>query len=552
MTENWRILLALVLTIVVLFGWNFFLAPEQKEQVEVKKEEVQPKQEKVKSIPSQQTEKEKTRQVRPEVGDEVGDTDEILSDRAYDSKPAKKVIVDTPLYRAEINSRGAILEHFLLKKYDETIKEDSRPIDLITERSLAKAPLGIIWNQESTWNRGQWKLEGQDLSLQGSEQGTITFTGHFEGLTIIRNLTFRADSYQFSEDLVVLNSQGQRIQGPLNITLDTPKLVENETRFNRTNVVYYSQNSLSTEDDTDDLKQGISSDGLVKWAGIDSNYFLLSMVPEKGDMYFKGSYKDTIYQVSLEKKVVVPPQSQARLSMVYYLGPKIKSYLAKAPNNLKAAIHYGWLDIISKPLIEILNFFYKYVGNYGIAIILLTIVIKILFWPLSHKSYKSMERMKKLQPMMKKLKEDYKDDRQKMNQELMRLYKTYKVNPAGGCLPMILQIPVFIGLYEALLGATELRHASFIYHVPFTDYIWLADLSAKDPFYVTPVVMGLSMFLQQKLSPTAGDPMQAKIMLIMPIFLTFIFLNFPSGLVIYFITNNVLSIFQQWLMLRKA
>ena len=186
------------------------------------------------------------------------------------------------------------------------------------------------------------------------------------------------------------------------------------------------------------------------------------------------------------------------------------------------------------------------------AIILLTIVIKLIFWPLSHKSYKSMERMKKIQPMMKKLKEQYKDDRQKMNQELMRLYKTYKVNPAGGCLPMLLQIPVFIGLYEALLGAVELRHASFIPEVPFTDIVWLADLSAKDPLYVTPVIMGLSMFLQQKLSPTAGDPTQAKIMLIMPIFLTFIFLNFPAGLVVYFFTNNVLSIAQQWWTLRNA
>jgi YidC/Oxa1 family membrane protein insertase len=154
--------------------------------------------------------------------------------------------------------------------------------------------------------------------------------------------------------------------------------------------------------------------------------------------------------------------------------------------------------------------------------------------------------------MMKDLKEKYKDDRQKMNQELMQLYKTYKVNPAGGCLPMLLQIPVFIGLYEALLGSVELRHAPFIPHLPFTDIVWLADLAAKDPLYITPVVMGLSMFLQQKLSPTAGDPTQAKIMMIMPLFLTFIFLNFPSGLVVYFFANNMISILQQWYTLRNV
>ncbi len=226
-------------------------------------------------------------------------------------------------------------------------------------------------------------------------------------------------------------------------------------------------------------------------------------------------------------------------------------YLEKLPNNLGAAINYGWLDFLAKPLVIALNYFYKYTHNYGIAIIILTIVIKILFWPLSHKSYKSMEQMKKIQPLMQQLKEKYKDDKQKLNEEMMRLYKTYKINPAGGCVPMLLQIPVFIALYEALLSAIELRHSPFIYHLPFTNIVWLADLSAKDPLYITPIFMGITMFIQQKMTPTSGDPTQAKLMLLMPIFLTFLFLNFPSGLVVYFITNNILSIIQQWWMLKK-
>ena len=193
-----------------------------------------------------------------------------------------------------------------------------------------------------------------------------------------------------------------------------------------------------------------------------------------------------------------------------------------------------------------------FVGNYGVAIIILTIIIKALFWPLSQKSYKSMEQMKKLQPMMTKIREKYADDREKMNAEIMQLYKTYKVNPAGGCVPMLLQIPVFFALYQALLGAIELRHAAFIPHLPFTDMVWLADLSAKDPYYITPLIMGATMFLQQRLSPPMGDPMQAKIMMFMPVVFTFLFLNFPSGLVLYWLVNNVLSIAQQWLMVRKA
>ena len=160
--------------------------------------------------------------------------------------------------------------------------------------------------------------------------------------------------------------------------------------------------------------------------------------------------------------------------------------------------------------------------------------------------------MKKIQPMMMQIREKYKDNREQMNAEMMHLYKTYKINPAGGCLPMLLQIPVFIALYQALLASVELRHACFIAHIPFTDIAWLTDLSSKDPYYITPIVMGLTMFLQQKMSPAPGDPTQAKIMMFLPLIFTFIFLNFPSGLVVYWLVNNVLSILQQWLLTRKS
>jgi YidC/Oxa1 family membrane protein insertase len=186
--------------------------------------------------------------------------------------------------------------------------------------------------------------------------------------------------------------------------------------------------------------------------------------------------------------------------------------------------------------------FLKYINkgthNFGLAIIVLTIVIKILFFPLTHTSYKSMKDMQKVQPLMLKLKKKYKDDKEKLNKEIMALYRSHKVNPLGGCLPMILQIPVFFALYKALLGSIELRHAPFIF--------WINDLSAKDPYYITPIIMGASMFIQQKMTPTVGDPTQAKIMLLMPIVFTIMFLNFPSGLVIYWLVNNVLSIGQQF------
>jgi len=228
--------------------------------------------------------------------------------------------------------------------------------------------------------------------------------------------------------------------------------------------------------------------------------------------------------------------------------------LKKFGRDLDQAINFGWTDIIAKPLLYLLRFFYEYIHNYGLSIILLTILVKGLFWPLTHKSYKSMKEMQKLQPRMAKLREKFKNDKQKLNQEMMSLYKTYKVNPMGGCLPMVIQIPVFFALFRVLGGCIELRHAPFA--------LWINDLSAPGrlfnfpfqiPFMTPPygipvltLLMGASMFLQQKMTPTPGDPMQAKIMMFLPVIFTFMFINFPSGLVLYWLVNNLLSIGQQY------
>ena len=542
MEESWRILLALGLTVVVLLVWNFFFSPQAPQQVANQTEQTQ-------STPVREQESGRQQARQP---DQESVKDTKLQVAEGQVATGTSLTVETEFYRLVLNAQGGILEHFWLKNYKETIEEGSEQIDMMSAETVLKAPMGILLDQRPSWRQATWTVQGSDLDLQGSESGSITLRGELEGLVLERRLTFHGDSYQIDEDVRLVNTSDRLFVGPVGFTLASQKLGTDESRFNRTSVAYFSQQSLHTQDDVDDLRQGLHSEQKVKWAGVDSNYFLVAVAPTWQDMYCKAKYEQSVYRVAVEREIRVEGGSAKEFTASYYLGPKLNKHLADAPNDLLAAIHYGWLDIIAKPLVRILQFFHKYVGNYGLAIILLTFVIKIVFWPLSHKSYKSMNRMKKIQPMMKELKEKYKDDRQQMNQELMRLYKTYKVNPAGGCLPMLLQIPVFIGLYEALLGSIELRHASFIPEVPFTDIVWLADLAAKDPLYVTPVLMGLSMFLQQKLSPQAGDPMQAKIMMFMPIFLTFIFLNFPAGLVVYFITNNLLSMLQQWLMLRKA
>jgi YidC/Oxa1 family membrane protein insertase len=554
MTENWRILLALALTMLVLIGWNVFFPGQQGMLGKGNQTRQVAEKTRTQSPPKEDREQEQPPKTRTgeqmESGSSVAGRE--LTEKQAELTGGRTVSVETPLYRAAINEKGGVLEHFRLKEYKTSIKKDAKPVDLIGEKASKKGPLGLLWNRESTWEQADWRFRGGDLSLSGGQKGTLTLIGEMGNVTLKRTLIFRAGSYRIQEKLEVLNRSQGSISGSLAFTLASPPLVDDPSRYNYNQFLTYDSGGLTSWDDKETLGRGVQTETSVQWCGVGSSYFLLAMVPENTSMYGKGKYEDDIYRAALEERLTLDQGQSRRISLNYYLGPQEEKQLQTVPGNLQNAINFGWFNVIAKPLVEVLQFFNNFTKNYGLAIILLTLVIKIVFWPLSHKSYKSMEKMKKIQPMMKELKEKYKDDRQKMNQELMQLYKTYKVNPAGGCLPMLLQIPVFIGLFEGLMGSVSLRHAPFIPHLPFTDIVWLADLAAKDPLYITPVLMGLTMFLQQKLSPTASDPTQAKVMMFMPIFLTFIFLNFPAGLVVYFITNNLLSIAQQAWMMRKA
>ncbi len=556
MTENWRILLALALTMLVLIGWNILFPGQQGMMPSGNQSQRVAEESATRSEPEgegQETRARQTEESAPEEREKpeaaaAGD----LSGEQPEFSGGRTVEVETPLYSAAVNTKGGVLEHFRLKEYKTSIKNEAKPVDLIGEEALKKGPLGLLWNRESTWEQADWSLRGGDMDLSGEEEGTLTLVGELGNVTLKRTLVFRAGTYRIQEELEILNRSPGSISGTLAFTLASPPLVDDPSRYNYNQFLTYDADGLTSWDDKETLERGVQTKTSVNWSGVGSSYFLLAMVPENTPMYAKGKYEDDVYRAAMETRLTLNEGQSRDLSVNYYLGPQEEKQLQTVPGNLQNAINYGWFNVIAKPLVKVLKFFNTFTGNYGVAIILLTLVIKIVFWPLSHKSYKSMEKMKKIQPMMKELKEKYKDDRQKMNQELMQLYKTYKVNPAGGCLPMLLQIPVFIGLFEGLMGSVALRHSPFITHFPFTDIVWLADLASKDPLYITPVLMGLSMFLQQKLSPTASDPTQAKVMMFMPIFLTFIFLNFPAGLVVYFITNNLLSIAQQAWMMRKA
>ena len=525
--DNKRVLIAVVASMAVLLLWGYFFPQPATQQA-----------------PQQTTE---TSQASAPAAQPFA---EKKVPRSFTETPGRQVTVNTPEYVAVFNTAGGVLEGLSLKGYKEGIQPNSPDMALVDESALPFAPLGLIWEQNPTWSQAKWSFEGNDLEVTDAPK-ELVFVGQLGEKLLRRTLTFTPGTYAVDEALEVVNQGPEEIDATLFFTLAAARMTDKDDRYNQTRIAYLTPDKLSEEKDTDDLAAGVAVPD-ARWGGIESNYFLVAGTTRDGAAQLKAKFEDDVYRVALGRQVAVGPGAAAQLQATYYFGPKDAKALAGLPNDMQAALRYGFFDIIAKPLIVVLNFFYTYVHNYGVAIILLTVLIKILFWPLSQKSYKSMNKMKKLQPMMAKIREKYKDDRQKMNQEMMQLYKTYKVNPAGGCLPMLLQIPVFFALYQALLGSIELRHAAFITYLPFTDIIWLADLSAKDPLYITPLVMGATMFLQQKMTPAPGDPTQAKIMMFMPVIFTFLFLNFPSGLVVYWLVNNVLSIAQQWLLLRKA
>ena len=464
------------------------------------------------------------------------------------------VKVETPLYSAVIYSGGGILRSFTLKHYDETIKADSPKVNLISPEASQTAPLGLTVNGQPSWSTGQWSFQGSDLNLKAGEQGSLTFTGIVDGVRVTRVISFNADNYLLSENILV----GSADQAPRTVRLGFTVAATpfSNGKYDPTRLAWDANESFKEETSASTLaEKGIIEQGVFNWAGVMSNYFMNVTAPaDPNNLTLKGRVQGDVWRLALERPDLLTPSNggEVPVAVNWWFGPKDPTMLATAPDHLSQAVNFGMFSIIARPLLTILAFFHSFVGNWGIAILMLTFCIRVVFWPLSQKSFKSMEQMKKLQPMMKKLREKHKDDKEALNKEMMQLYKTYKVNPAGGCLPIVVQIPVFIGLYQALLNSIELRHASFIEYLPFTHITWLADLSAADPFYITPLLMGASMFLQQRLTPAAGDPTQQKVMMFMPVIFTVMFINFPAGLVIYWLCNNILSIGQQWWMLRKA
>lgn len=465
----------------------------------------------------------------------------------------KNITVKTPLYTAVYHSSGGVLQSFELAKHKASSNPDSLPLNLVSDQAKIVSPMGLLLNGQPSWNKGTWTVSSTDLALTAGQKNTLVFEGSMDGVQIRRELTFDASTYLINENVTLSAPAGSAYIARVGYTL-AASAFSLESTYDPMKVAWDIEGSFDENTDANQLiEEGMIENGALYWGGIMNNYFLTAVAPTSKNGVLKARIQNNVWRVALETTPVsINSGESVSQSVAWWYGPKEGALLAQAPNELEKALNFGFFEILAKPLLWLLEFFYGFVHNWGVAIIVLTIFIKMLFWPLTKKSYKSMEQMKRIAPLMQEVKAKHADNKEDMSREMMQLYKTYNVNPMSGCLPILIQLPVFIALYQALLHSNNLRHADFIMYLPFTDMLWLSDLSVQDPFYITPLLMGVTMFLQQWMSPAVGDPMQRKIMLFMPLIFTFMFLSFPSGLVLYWLVNNILSIAQQWWTLRKV
>ncbi len=489
----------------------------------------------------------------------------------------KDIKVETENYTAIFSTRGGALKSFQLKGYQKECTEctddiypkiknfvtgQNQPakakskdlIELVAVNEAMPYPLAITFPETAAEIAADSIYDADVIKLDmknAKEKQRLVFSRIFNGkIKVEKIFTFNPDNYSIALDVKVSNlTDTPMTQIPhLNwYQYVDPKRAEDS--YGHEGPVAYVSKSIKRKK-VSDISTDTNLGPDVSWGGFENKYFMALIIPQDPSLTSINMSKDSSNMVSLDikrTKSIIPPDQSGLFSYALFIGPKDYTLLKKQGISLEEAIEFDsfipglkWLSIA---LLFFVRFLHQYFSNYGVAIIILTILIKIIFWPLGNISYRSMKEMQKLQPKINELKEKYKNDKSKIGQETMAMYRSHKVNPMSGCLPILIQIPVFIGLYNTLLYAIELRHSPFFW--------WIQDLSAKDPYYITPIIMGATQFIQQKMTPTVGDPMQAKIMLLMPVVFTFIFLNFPAGLVIYWLLNNILSIGQQYYINRK-
>lgn len=464
----------------------------------------------------------------------------------------ERITITTDLVKADIDTVGGELKRLELLKHKDTIDPEKNMVlfDSSASRTYL-AESGLIGGDFPNHKSGFVAKPGP-RSLDGNNQVQLVLESEQGGVKLTKTYTFKRGDYTIDVKHTVTNNSGAPIAPSLYLQLvrDGSK-PEGESMFYSTftGPAVYTDTEKFQKLDFEKIEEGKQEHATKAdngWIALVQHYFVSAFVPTEKIQreIFTKKIADNLYAVG----TILPLGTVASGATVssdahLYSGPQESAVLEKIAPGLELVKDYGWLTIVAKPIFWLMMQIHKVLGNWGWTIIVLTVMIKLAFFPLSAASYRSMAKMKVVTPKMTAIRERFKGDPQKMNQAMMELYKTEKINPLGGCLPIVVQIPVFIALYWVLLASVEMRNAPWLG--------WIHDLAAPDPFYILPVVMAVSMFIQTKLNPTPPDPIQAKVMMFMPIVFSVMFFFFPAGLVLYWVVNNVLSIAQQWVITRK-
>lgn len=489
----------------------------------------------------------------------VSDTNAPSLDQEQDQKNTKKetISVKTDVLNVHIDLNQGDLIGAKLLDYPVSVQDKNTPITLFqdegNQRYVANSSLFTTNNHAIDNVQFNFRSPQTNYILPEDQKSlTVSLEGQSSnGLQVKKEYTFTRGSYQIRVNYIIQNTSDSPWKGYMNT-----QLLRSSPEEDKSSIFHIgSYTGASYSKPGEHRYQKVPFQNMTKtnldtrskggWIAMQQHYFVSAWIPNattQNTFYTRALNNDFIIG-AVSDPIVVQPGSQIKIGSDLYVGPEVTSVLKEISPGLDLTVDYGWLWFLSSLLFSLMKMIYSVVGNWGWSIVLVTVLIKLVFFRLSATSYKSMAGMRKLQPKLQALKERYGDDKAKMSQATMELYRQEKVNPLGGCLPIVIQIPVFIALYWVLLESVELRQAPFIF--------WIQDLAAADPYHVLPIIMGITMLIQQKLNPAPPDPMQAKVMMFLPLLFTGLFWNFPAGLVLYWIVNNTLSIIQQWYITRK-
>jgi len=521
--EQRRLLIAVVLSLVILVSYNELVLKHYQ-----------------KPRPTPAPGAQEDRSTPAPAASTQPDAPKPASKLAAPSEGQDAVVVETDLVRATFTTTGARLKELRLKHFQRFVHSEGEKLNLVQEGEVL--PLTLRLGPEESDAGLTYKADRTELTLTGGNRGEITFTAQApNGTQLEKRLTFAGDSYLFLLDTKVSGASAPQAIG----LLMTPIPHEHTASTTPESALALDGHKLLHESVTALPKSPMTLTNST-WTGFGVQYFLAAVVPLPSPAPASLTTIDGLPIAQVDN-----PIAQGEAKFAVFMGPKDHEILVRAGLGLDRALDFGWFWFVAVPLLQGLKLLHALTGNWGIAIILLTTLVKVATIPLTQTTFKNMREMQRIQPQIQKLRERFKDDQVALQKETMELYRRHHVNPLSGCLPMVLQLPIFVGLYNALQYAIELRHAPFGF--------WINDLSAPDRLMVggvgvpvLTILMGCSMFLQQWLTPQQGDPVQQRMMMIMPVIFTFMFINFPAGLVLYWLVNNILTIGQQYWMMRRA